>query len=294
MSDRYKSQPVTSFTKSTFKKIAGRARFPQPPIIPLRYPVVFMHGFGMLAVFLKGGHLHDEAMYMRERGVLAYAPNVSPYHTIPSRAAMWKTCIEKILDETRAEAVSLIAHSMGGLDARYMISQLDTGDHVKALVTVSSPHHGSCLADIVLETPERVQDWLTDAANWAGTSSMENVDSDFRQAIHDLTPEYVTEQFNPSVPDHPDVAYYSYAGNAGKGTRVKINPLLGPQNKLIYKREGKNDGFVSVESSQWGDYLGTIDADHSQQIGIDWTPQSLFRSTRFYSGVVKMLSRNGF
>ena len=183
---------------------------------------------------------------------------------------------------------------MGGLDARYMISELDTADRIKALVTVSCPHHGSCIADIVLETPERLQDWLTDAANWAGTSSMENVDSDFRQAIHDLSTEYVTTQFNPSVPDHPDVTYYSYAGNAGKGTRVNINPLLRPQNSMIYKREGKNDGFVSVRSAQWGNYLGTIDADHSQQIGIDWTPQSLFRSTRFYAGVIKMLAKNGF
>lgn len=294
MPDRSIKQSAAGFTRSTFKKIAGRERFPQPAVIHLRYPVVFMHGFGMLAVFLKGGHLHDEAMYMRQRGIRAYAPNVSPYHTIESRAEMWKECIEHILEETHAEAVTLIAHSMGGLDARFMISRLGVGDRIKALVTVASPHHGSYLADIVLETPGRVQEWLSDAANWAGTSSMDGVESDFQQAIHDLTPDYVTNHFNPAVPDNRGVAYFSYAGCAGKGTRVNINPLLRLQNTLIYAREGKNDGFISVESAQWGKYLGTINADHSQQIGIDWTPQSTFKSTTFYAGVIKMLAKEGF
>ena len=294
MSDSSKKKPVARFTKRTFKRLAGREQFPQPSLILTQYPVILMHGFGMLAVFLRGGHLHDEAMYLRQRGVLAYAPNVSPYHTIPMRAQMWKESLEHVLSETGAPAVNLIAHSMGGLDARYMVSALGCSEHVKALVTVSTPHRGSCLADIVLETPEKVQEWLSEAANWAGTSSMDGMDSDFRRAISDLTPEYVTREFNSSVTDHPDVAYFSYAGYAGKDTDGKINPLLRPQNMLIYNREGINDGFVSTTSAKWGSFQGLIRADHAQQIGIDWTPQSTFRSTEFYAEVVRFLGESGF
>ncbi|GMQ81406.1 MAG: alpha/beta fold hydrolase [Rhodothermia bacterium] len=288
-----KKQPVVELTRNALKRIAGLDEFPQPAVIPVRYPVVLMHGFGMLAIFLRGGHLHDEAIYLRLRGVPAYAPNVSPYHTVPVRAEMWQDRIGKILEETRADAINLIAHSMGGLDARFMISELGMHNSVASLVTMSTPHRGSSLADIVLESPERVQGWLTDAANWAGSSVLEGGSADFHRAVRDLTPAHVTGTFNRQIQDHESVRYWSYAGRAGKGTDSGINPLLRPQNILIYKREGVNDGFVSVESAKWGTYLGTVDADHSQQVGVDLTPSGTFDSTEFYAGIVSMLAAEG-
>ncbi len=293
MRSKQKRQPVANLTRSALKRIAGLDPFPQPPVIPVRCPVVLMHGFGMLAIFLRGGHLHDEAIYLRLRGVLAYAPNVSPYHTVPVRAEMWQDRLVQILDETGADAVNLIAHSMGGLDARYMISELGMHRVVASLVTVATPHRGSALADVVLESPERVQGWLTDAANWAGSSVMDGGRADFQKAVHDLTPTYVTGTFNNQILNHPTVRYWSYGGRAGKGTDISINPLLRPQNTILFKREGENDGLVSVDSSRWGTYVETIDADHAQQIGIDLTPSGTFDSTEFYAGVVAMLSREG-
>ena len=45
------------------------------------------------------------------------------------------------------EKVHVIAHSMGGLDARYMISRLGMEDRVLSLTTVGTPHRGSKYAD---------------------------------------------------------------------------------------------------------------------------------------------------
>jgi triacylglycerol lipase len=294
MGNREKIPPVSRITRNAFKRLAGIDPWPQPPIIFVRHPVVLMHGFGMLAVFLRGGHMHDEAMFLRLRGVRAYAPNVSPYHTVPVRADMWKDRIFRILDETGADRVNLIAHSMGGLDARYLISELKMHEVVASLVTVSTPHRGSSLADIVLDRPERIQHWLSDAANWAGTNVMDGGSADFNQAVKDLTPEYVCESFNPQVKDHPEVRYWSKAGRAGKSTDASINPLLRPMNVMLFNREGVNDGFVSVDSARWGTFLGTMDADHAQQIGIDLTPSSQFESTEFYAELVEMLGKEGF
>ncbi len=117
--------------------------------------------------------------------------------------------------------------------------------------------------------------------------------ADFQKAVHDLTPTYVTGTFNNQILNHPTVRYWSYGGRAGKGTDISINPLLRPQNTILFKREGENDGLVSVDSSRWGTYVETIDADHAQQIGIDLTPSGTFDSTEFYAGVVAMLSREG-
>ncbi|MEQ9105322.1 MAG: alpha/beta fold hydrolase [Rhodothermales bacterium] len=277
---------MAKLTDAAFKRFASLDAFPQPPVIRIAHPVVLMHGFGLLSVLVKGGHLHDEAMYLRLRGVTAYAPNVSPYQTVPIRAEMWRDRLDQILAETGADKVHLIAHSMGGLDARWLISQLDYARHVLSLTTIATPHQGSALANIVLERPERLQGWISEAANWAGERVLDGGKADFRRAVHDLTPEYVQETFNPEVPDHPDVVYRSWAGRAGKGTDTSINPVLRPLNLMLYAREGVNDGFVSVESAKWGTFMGELDADHAQQIGIDLLASSTYTSTAFFAEIV--------
>lgn len=285
---------MPSLPKQALRAMVGRDAFPQPPVVYTRHPVVLMHGFGLLASLRRGGHLHEEALYLRSRGVRAYAPNVSPYHTVPFRAAQWKDCILRVLAETRADAVNLVAHSMGGLDARFLIRELGMHDHVAVLVTVSTPHHGSALADILLEQPQRVASWMTDAARWVSEAAMETTPSDFRRAVADLTPAYVTGTFNVAIPDHPEVRYWSYAARAGRGTETPINPLLRPLNALLYAREGVNDGFVSETSARWGEVLGTIEADHAQQIGIGRSAATGFESNRFYADIADRLGRSGF
>ncbi len=267
--------------------------FPQPPVIPVQHPVVLMHGFGILAAFRRKGHLHEEAMNLRLHGVRAYAPNVVAYNTVPIRAAMWKDRLERILDETGAERVNLIAHSMGGLDARYLISELEMHPHIASLVTISTPHHGSPIAALLREQPERLQSWVTDLCNWMGTTVQKEAPSDFLTTVAELTEEYVCERFNPAIPDHPSVQYWSFAGAAGKGAEAPINPFLLLFNSIIHKIEGINDGFVSVESAKWGEFKGTIEADHARQVGIQLAPGGTFKSNDFYSSVAAMLAAEG-
>lgn len=47
------------------------------------------------------------------------------------------------------EGVVIIGFSMGGLIARYYVQKLDLGKHVRKLITISSPHHGSLWAWIL-------------------------------------------------------------------------------------------------------------------------------------------------
>ncbi len=286
--------PVTRIGKQTLRRFAERTVFPQPEVIRTRYPVVMMHGFGLLASLRRGGHLHDQALLLRSHGVMAYAPNVSPYHNIPFRANAWSEILERILAETGADAVNLIAHSMGGLDARYLISRCGFHDRVASLITISTPHHGSALADLVLEQPERLQGWLTDAARWVSDATMEGTPSDFQRAVSDLSPAYVTGTFNAEVIDHADVRYWSYAARAGRGTGITINPFLAPLNLLLYPRQGVNDGFVSEASAKWGEFMGTLDADHAQQIGLGRSIGSKFDASAFMADLARMLGREGF
>jgi len=285
---------VFEFVESAWHRMTGLAPFPEPPIIRTHYPVVLMHGFGLMASMRRGGHLHQEAMNLRAHGVLAFAPNVAAYNTVAVRSEMWRRRIETVLEETGAERVNLIAHSMGGLDARYVIARLGLHASVASLVTVSTPHRGSSVASLVLEQPERVRTWLAGIFNWMGTRALEDATSDFLTSVAQLTPEYIGQEFNPHVPDHPDVRYFSYAGVAGKGTDVPIHLFLEVLNRPLLDREGPNDGFVSVESAKWGEFLGTVDADHVQQVGLSFMMRNTFDSNQFYADIVRHLAQEGF
>lgn len=282
------------FAESAWQRLTGLEPFPEPPFIKIRYPVVLMHGFGLFASMRRGGHLHQEALNLRAHGVPAYAPNVSAYNTVAVRSESWKRRIERVLEETGADRVNLIAQSMGGLDARYLVSELGMHSVVASVVTVSSPHHGSGVANLVLERPESVRRWLAGIFDWMGSAALADATSDFLTSVRELTPDHIATAFNPGVLDHPSVRYYSYAGVAGKGTDVPINPFLEVLNRALYKREGLNDGFVSVESAQWGEFLGTIEADHVQQVGLSLLSRTDFDSGEFYCDVVRHVAADGF
>ena len=266
--------------------------FPQPPLLRLRHPVVLLHGFGALSTLHRPGPLHGIAMDLRRHGVRAYAPNVPPYNPTAVRARAWKKRIERVLEETGAEQVNLIAHSMGGLDARYLIGTLGMQPVVASLVTVSTPHRGSPLCDFIVERPERLQRWLAAVFNRLGNATLREVEADALATVAELTPRYVCETFNPSLTDHPSVRYWSYAGRAGQGTDVPISPFLLAQNRLIYRRAGVNDGLVPVESARWGTFLGTLDADHLQEPGLNASGRR-FDAERFYRSVVERLGKEG-
>ncbi len=267
--------------------------FPEPPLVRTRYPVVLLHGFGVLSAFGRGGNLHPMAVHLRQHGVWAYAPNVSPYDTVKARAALWARRLQHVLAETRASKVTLVAHSMGGLDARYLISRLGWYDRVAALVTIATPHRGTALADLTLQQPDLLRRLMSRAAEWLGSTSLADAETNFHDAVAELSPAFVQGTFNPAVPDHPDVRYWSYAGAAGQGTDAPINPLLTVLNRSLYRAEGLNDGYVSAASAQWGTYHGSLPADHALQIGISF-PGARFRAPAFYTTLTQKLAKQGF
>lgn len=285
---------VRRFATAALTRLTSQEAFPQPAVVRTRYPVVLMHGFGMLSGLRRAGHLHEEAIFLRLHGVLAYAPNVAPYQTVSVRAEQWRERLAVVLEETGAERLNLVAHSMGGLDARYLISVLGMAPYVATLTTVSTPHHGSSIASLVLERPQRLRALVADFVNWMGSSTTLYPTADVLSALIELTPEHLMERFNREVPDHPDVHYRSYAGQAGRGTAVGINPLLRVQNAMLFAREGVNDGLVSVQSATWGDFRGTVDADHAEQVGLRIMPGEGFRSNDFYLARAAELRDAGF
>ncbi|MEM1056339.1 MAG: alpha/beta fold hydrolase [Bacteroidota bacterium] len=265
---------------------------PQPPILPTRHPVVLLHGFGALANLMQGGVLHREAMFLREHGIWAYAPHANPYDTIQARCDTWAGHLERAMEETGAEKLNLIGFSSGGLDARWLAREMGWADRVASLVTVSTPHRGTALAEFVLERPERLRSWAVGAMDFLGRAAYELVPPATEDALAELTRASVRERF-PLDETIPNAWCASFTGRAGKGTETAITPTLALPNRILYAAEGVNDGIVPTAGGVWAEHLGTLEADHARQIGLKMLTGGTYDSREFFLSICHQLRERG-
>ena len=90
---------------------------------------------------------------LKENGADIYYGHQDSNGSIETNAYVLKDTVMDILNETKADKVNIIAHSKGGLDARYMISSLGMAEYVASLSTISTPHNGSITMDNILKLP---------------------------------------------------------------------------------------------------------------------------------------------
>ncbi len=240
--------------------------FPQPEVWNLKYPVLLCHGFGALASVFNPSPLHETAIILRNHGIKAFAPNIVPYATIEVRAAAWGKIIARILKELPEKKLHVVAHSMAGLDMRYALRRLDLDPYIASLITLCSPHQGSPLANLALETPDLLRDTIIKMTDFFGSKTYPKIDSNALGALHQLTPEYVTTEFNPNCPWEHDIPVYSITASCGLGTGVPIGASLNVFNRYIFECEGENDGFVSLKSAEFKEVLLHTDLSHHEQI----------------------------
>ncbi len=137
--------------------------------------------------------------------------------------------------------VVIIAHSMGGLDARYAITHLGLAERADALITVSTPHRGSPWYDYLIDAVGVLAHMRSIRERFADIQAFWDVST--RQAAI----------FNEEVPDAPGVGYYCVTA-ACEPDRVPLG--LGRSYKVISEAQGDNDAMVSVYSARWGMELG--------------------------------------
>ena len=221
-------------------------------------PIVLHHGMFGFGQFQFGNfrmsYFTGVDKEIARRGHPIVVSRVHPTGGIARRARQLKETILRQLSILNREndKVLLLAHSMGGLDARYMISKLGMEDRVAALLTVTSPHRGSAYADWAVRHLGR---------RLGGIQLMNFLGVDV-QGVVDVTTEGAA-RFNDEVPDAPGVQYFSVS--CARPWK-QMTPLLMPSYHLIYAAEGDNDGLVSVRSSTWRTHLGVWPADHLHSI----------------------------
>jgi triacylglycerol lipase len=217
-----------------------------------------------------------------ERGHPLILGRAHPTGAIEVRARQLK---ELILHQLKSlgrehERIVIFAHSLGGLDARHMITHLGMADRVAALVTLATPHRGSPYADWVMQNLGQ---------RLGGAKLMGFLGIDVR-AIADLTTSAMS-QFNDRTPDAPQVDYYSIAGTR---PMLKVAPIFVHAHRIVSGAEGENDGLVSLNSARWGEFMGAWPADHLHIINKRFTPDALLPRndvTPRYAAILENLRR---
>jgi triacylglycerol lipase len=204
--------------------------------------------------------------------------------------------IGQIVAETGCEKVNIIAHSKGGLDSRWAISQCGAAAQVASLTTINTPHRGCNFARVLLERiPDAAQNAIGDRYE-ALFSRLGDPDPDFLAGVVDLT-DTECARLNALMPDAPGVWYRS-VGSQMAGRFAAPFPLnLG--YSIIQPLDGDNDGLVAVSSMPWGEFAPVIKPVGSQGIShadmIDMTRHDIgtFDICEFYVQLVAALKARG-
>ena len=217
-----------------------------------KYPILLLHGifFRDWKVLNYWGRIPGELL---DNGAVIYYGNLSSSLSVEGSAEELKRRILEIVAETNCGKVNIIAHSKGGLDARYAISCLGMDSYVASLTTINTPHYGSSLASKLIEkTPEKLVFFIGKQYQTIFTR-LGDKQVDFFSGIIGLTPERCAE-LNQTVTDREGVLYQSL-GSKMRAPSGALFPLsLG--YRIIYGMDGDNDGLVSTESMKWGRFLG--------------------------------------
>ena len=269
---------------------------------PQKAPIVFLHGmagFVALAPGLDYWYGVKDALHQQGYDDV-YFLKVDPFQSVEVRAQEAAAELDTILAETGAPRVHLVAHSQGGLDARYLISSLHYGDRVATLTTIATPHHGSRVADVAAGLlPGDVGTALGTLADlFLGPATGTN--ADIAAQVHELTTTWADGTFNPQNPDDSRVSYYSVGGYTQSSlwidpmTTDVVQPILAAAFGLDSQFEAPTDGLVSVASAHHGHYLGTVAADHLMEVGwVPGYPDLAFDHLKFYRKLAAFLEGDG-
>jgi triacylglycerol lipase len=275
------------------------------------YPIVLAHGFNATGK----GTFDRVARALEGAGFDVTVAEVPSFGTVAERASRLGDFVDRALSESGAEKVNLIAHSMGGLDARYLISRLGYAPFVASLTTLGTPHRGSFVADVALGATgiDLEMGWKALASVVGRRFDTEEQRSVLRRTLVDLSEEQAPA-FNARTQDAVGVYYQSWAGVSSvigvehsrdehtcetyvrhPGTTDRTDRALRYTAPLASRGTlDPADGMVLVESAKWGDFRGCVPADHIDLTRSAGDPDTGFGAPGFFLELAFDLADRGY
>ncbi len=270
------------------KRKAGR-------ICDTKYPLLLVHG----VFFRDFKHVNYWGRIPKEleiNGARIYYGNHQSALSVADSGREIAERVKEIVDETGCGKVNVIAHSKGGLDCRFAISEFGADRYIASLTTINTPHRGCVFADYLLsKAPEAIKNSAAKAYN-AALKKLGDEDPDFLSAVNDLTASHC-EVLAGKMKDKPGVLSRSVGSKLNRATSGKF-PLNFTYHLAKYF-DGPNDGLVSESSFRWGDDYTLLTTDgprgisHGDMIDLNRENIKGFDVREFYVGLVADLKRKG-
>ncbi len=264
-----------------------------------RYPILMVHG----VFFRDSEHLNYWGRVPEElikNGATVFYGGQESAGDVHTCALQIKKAIVRVLQETGAEKVNIIAHSKGGLDSRYCISMLGMAPYVASLTTVNTPHRGCEFAEYLMNNaPEKLKNTVAAAYN-KGARALGDINPDFVKAVTDLTKDGVARlnaEMAPMESQFNGIYTQSFGSKLNHATSGRF-----PLNMSYYfvkYFDGYNDGLVGEDSFKWGSEYhfltnkGLRGISHADMIDLNRENIDGFDVREFYIGVVHGLKERG-
>jgi triacylglycerol lipase len=237
--------------------------------------------------------------------------HVSPTGSIEERGRALREQILAFLEnETDLRAqdpdqqTHIIAHSMGGLDSRYILSP-DNPDNIAefitSLTTVGTPHRGSPIADLLYPLVDGKRPSFLAASRELPFQSFLDLFGQSTEGLRDLTTT-VLQNFNNNYQDNPGIYYFWTAGIGREGVGSRTSMPFSITYRYLYhtgktEADRMNDGVVPLSSASYGEQIGRVWlADHADEVGHNLTPLPFGLSKPFpylerYDEIIARISR---
>jgi triacylglycerol lipase len=257
----------------------------------LQYPVVLVHG---IAAHDRKGVIDFWGRIpkvLKEYGIDVFFGKTDAWGNYESNAEILKMTIEKIIKETNKEKVNIIAHSMGGIVSRYLIWKYDFGDKVASLTTISTPHHGSEVADLIYKQ-EIVHSKIVQKALDVFGKLFGDKNPNMYNVNYQLTTENM-KKFNENI-EMDNRVYYQSIYTTMDNSFDDI--MFFYTHWYINNISGKNDGIVSERSAKWGNNIIEIKGGISHAEIVDYKKKKIsgIDIPLIYINIVNELSKNNF
>jgi pimeloyl-ACP methyl ester carboxylesterase len=266
-------------------------------------PIVLAHGYLGFGALGPLNYFNNVASILRSAGATqVFAPDVAPKGTLQARSAQ---LAQQINAQFNNQKVHVIAHSMGGLDARFLIARGAT--NIASLTALGTPFRGTLAADVVVDPARLLQVnsaqllatigryQIAVAATWPfeveatthfaiGQLNAAVGDLDHRDysglatyfsslfslddgALSELTTEKCLQNFPTDQSDLRGVPTFSYAGSMAP---AQVTPVITVPAILLSSTGQQNDGVVPLASAMLRNHMATLPVDHFGLVG--WTP----------------------
>lgn len=207
--------------------------------------LVFASGF----LFPQRLFKHDYFRGARAAFPGACFPRVPLTASIDTRARVLAEEIARFRFPDPDGPIHIVGHSMGGLDARYLLNQNLSGltGRIASLSTVGTPHRGSPIADFLVgPEPDRR---MMRRRLYTGLRRVMDVLGLRSGAMDNLTTGFA-RRFNDEHPGTGGVPCYCYAGVGAEAYLLRMTSgYIREVGRTAAERD--NDGLVSVASATW-------------------------------------------